>query len=564
MAKQTVSSRIVDILKAEGVQAIFAIGDVNYMGIQDGAEQAGMTLIWPHHEQTGGFMADAMTRMTGVPHIVMGAPGPGVANLIPAAICASKENIPVIFFCTQRPRKYAQAVRRSQFQYTDQPRYFEPAVKYVGVIEFPEQTDEVMREAFRQALTGTPGPVFVELSSDKQYTEVDFGPLALPDKYRVTRMPAAAEYVETAAEMLANAKSPILITGTGVHTSRSHEPLKQLARTLKCPVLPTWGGRGTLPETDEQTLIYSTPSANEAIAEADVILAVGTSIGESTNYGRLHHFEKGNVDRKWILIERDAGAIGVNRTIDIPLIGDMRDIIPQLIAVLEKKDLKPHPKLKLWREQLIQMRRGLLQSAPDTKPIHPGRLMVEARKAIPDDAVIVRDGGNTSLWEMTYFEQRSCDYLWTSKFGHLGTGLPYAIAAKLAVGDRPVALITGDSAFMFHTTEIETAVRHNLPIVVIVNYDRKWGMEVPGMSETLKREIAIEQSFVRMDKMCEAMGGYGEFVEETKDIAPAIERAFASGKPAVVQVAVDDRINNTQMPNWEEFCLWYGDDGAYR
>ena len=209
-------------------------------------------------------------------------------------------------------------------------------------------------------------------------------------------------------------------------------------------------------------------------------------------------------------------------------------------------------------------RRGLLESAPETKPIHPGRLMVEARKAIPDDAVIVRDGGNTTLWELTYFEQRSHDYLWTSKFGHLGTGLPYAIGAKLAVGDRPVALITGDSAFMFHVTEIETAVRHNLPVVVIVNYDRKWGMEVPGMSETLKREIAIEQSFVRMDKMAEAMGGHGEFVEETKDIAPAVERAFASGKPAVVQVVADERVNNSEMPNWKEFTRWYGDDGAYR
>lgn len=564
MAKQTVSSRIVDILKAEGVQAIFAIGDVNYMGIQDGAEQAGMKLIWPHHEQTGGFMADAMTRMTGVPHIVMGAPGPGVANLIPAAICASKENVPVIFFCTQRPRKYAQAVRRSQFQYTDQPRFFEPAVKYAGVIEFPEQTDEVMREAFRQALTGTPGPVFVELSSDKQYDEVDFGPLLLPDKYRVTSLPAAAEHVEAAAEMLEKAKSPILITGTGVQTSRSHEALKQLARTLQCPVIPTWGGRGGLPETDDQTLIYSTPPANEAIATADVVLAVGTSIGENTNYGRLHHFAHGNVDRKWIAIERDAGSIGVNRTIDIPLIGDMRDVIPQLNAALGKKNLNPHPMLREWRRQLVEMRNGLLESAPDTKPIHPGRLMVEARKAIPDDAVIVRDGGNTTLWELTYFEQRSFDYLTTSKFGHLGAGLPYAVAAKLAVGERPVALITGDSAFMFHITEIETAVRHNLPIVIIVNYDRKWGMEVPGMTEKLGRDIAIEQSFVRMDIMAEAMGGYGEFVEETQDIAPAIERAFASGKPAIIQVAVDERVNNTQMPNWDEFCLWYGDDGAYR
>lgn len=564
MAMQTVCSRIVDLFKAEGVRAIFAIGDVNYMGLQDAADRNGIRLIWPHHEQAGGFMADAMTRMTGIPHVVAGAPGPGVANMVPAAICASKENVPVIFFCPQRPRKYAQAVRRSQHQYTDQPRYFEPAVKYAGIIEFPDQTDEVILEAFRQAQTGKPGPVFVELSSDKEFIEVDFPPLTPPDKYRVTQLPAWEGSVDKAAGMLAGAQSPIILAGTGVHTARAHDALAQLVAAVQCPVITTWGGRGVLPETDEHLLIYSWPATNTAIAEADVVLAVGTSIGEAMNYGRLHHYARGNVDRSWIYIERDPSAIGVNRSIDLPVIGDLRDVLPQLTQALRQREIRPHPGLKKWREQLVTARTELINSAPDTKPVHPGRLMVEARKAIPDDAVIIRDGGNTTLWDLAYFEQRSRDYMWTSKLGHLGSGLPYAIGAKLAVGDRPVALLSGDSSFMFHATEIETAVRHDLPVVVIVNYDQKWGMEVPGMSETLKREIAIEQSFVRMDKMAEAMGGHGEFVEETGDIAPAVERAFASGKPAVVQVVVDERVNNTQMPNWDEFIRWYGDDGAYR
>ena len=564
MAMQTVCSRIVDIFKAEGVRAIFAIGDVNYMGLQDAADRSGIRLIWPHHEQAGGFMADAMTRMTGIPHVVAGAPGPGVANMVPAAICASKENVPVIFFCPQRPRKYAQAVRRSQHQYTDQPRFFEPAVKYAGIIEFPEQTDEVIREAFRQALTGKPGPVFVELSSDKEFIEVDFPPLTLPEKYRVTHLPAWEGSVDKAADMLAAAQCPIILAGTGVHTARAHDAFAQLVVAVECPVITTWGGRGVLPETDEHVLIYSSPAANAAIAEADVVLAVGTSIGEAMNYGRLHHYAKGKVDRSWIYIERDPSAIGVNRSIELPVIGDLRDVLPQLTEAVGRREIRPHPGLKQWRAQLVAARTELINNAPDTKPVHPGRLMVEARKAIPDDAVIIRDGGNTTLWELAYFEQRSRDYMWTSKLGHLGSGLPYAIGAKLAVGDRPVALISGDSSFMFHATEIETAVRHDLPVVVIVNYDRKWGMEVPGMSETLKREVAIEQSFVRMDKMAEAMGGHGEFVEETDAIAPAVERAFASGKPAVVQVVVDERVNNTQMPNWDEFIRWYGDDGAYR
>ena len=564
MPKQFVSYRIVDLLRAEGTSTIFAIGDVNYMGIQDYADRTGMRLIWPHHEQAGGFMADAMTRMTGIPQVVAGAPGPGVANMVPAAICASKENVPVLFFCPQRPRKYAQAVRRSQHQYTDQPRYFEPACKYTGIVEFPDQVDEVFREAYRQALTGKPGPVFVEMSSDKEFVEIDFPEIVPPEQYRVTRQPAWDGSIEQAADMIATANSPVIIAGTGIHTSRTHDSFAAMARAIGCPVIPSWGGRGALPETDDQVLIYSSSSANQAIAAADVVVAVGTSIGEAMNYGRLHHYGVGNTDRKWIYLERDPSAIGVNRSINLPVIGDLRDVLPQMTAALKTKTISPNPNMSEWRSALVEERTRLIETAPDTNPIHSGRMMVEARKAVPDDAVIIRDGGMITLWELAYFEQRSNDYMWTSKLGHLGSGLPYAIGAKIAVGDRPVFLISGDNSIMFHITEIETAVRHDLPIVILVAYDQKWGMEVPGMSETLKREVAIDMSFVRLDKVAVALGGYGELVEKTQDVAPAIERAFASGKPAIVQVIVDEKVHNTKMPNWDEFIRWYGDDGAYR
>ncbi len=558
----TVPQRIVDLLEAEGIRTIFGIPDPLIQHLHRYAKDKGFEVVAPHHESAGAFMADAMSRMTGRPAVVCGNEGPGVANLLPAAVCASKENIPVIFIGGQRARRYDSRVRRSQFQYTHQPEFFRPAMKYVGIIEFPEQVDDVMHEAFRHATSGTPGPVYVELPEDHALVSMPFPPAPEPAHYRVVHQPASTEAVEAAADLLVGAECPIMLIGTAVHTSRGHDVVAALARRLKCPVLPTYGGRGALPETDPQVLVYSSPPANAAIAAADVVLAVGTSVGETVQYGSDHHWAQGNTRRKWIYIERDINNVGVNRPVNVALVGDLRDVVPQLDAALAQRPARRElPQLTAWRAELDELRRALFEAAPDTYPIHPGRMIRDATRVLPDDTVIVRDGGCTSLWELAYHEMRSRDYLWTSKFGHLGAGLPYAIGAQLAVGNsRRVCLITGDSAFQFHISELETAVRKQLPIVCIVNYDAAWGMERPGfhMAFGADRDVEARWGEVRFDKIAEGYGAYGQYVDRTEDVAPAVQRAFDSGRTAVVQVAVDPEVNAFEAPNWAEFATWYG------
>ena len=567
--KKTVGERIVDLFVAEGISHIFSIPDPGYLNIQHHALKNGIKVIAPRHESAGAMMADGVSRMSGHMSVVMAAEGPGVANMLPAAVLASKENIPTLFIAAQRGRVYDSAVRRSKFQYTQQPRFFEAAMKYQGVLQYPEQVDEVFREAFRQAQTGKPGPVYIEIPEDIEFTELEFDPIIPPERYRLTTQLANPNAISEAVKLLQNAKLPVLIAGTAIHTSRAHRDLVRLAENLKCPVIPTWGGRGTLPETHPQVLVYSSPQANAAIAEADVVLAIGTSIGETAHYGRAVHFAKGNTGRKWIYVERDPSAIGVNRDIDVPLVGDLRDVMPQLSDALDAAGPRTAPpQLADWRSEFVEARQQMIDAAPDTQPIHPGRLMAEARKVIPDDAVIVRDGGCTTLWEIAYHEQRSHDYLWTSKFGHLGAGLPYAIGAQLVVGsERRVALITGDSALMFHMTELETAARHNLPIVVIVNFDAAWGMEqfcyVDSFGEDGKIEVEYSKD-LRFDLVAQGFGCHGEYVNKSEDIGPAIQRAFDCGKTALVQVATDTEINWREAPNWDEFITWYGVDGAYK
>ncbi len=561
MTEQTTGERIVALLRAESVDTIFSICDVSYNEIHKHADAAGMRIVGPRHEAAGVHMADGLARMTGRPQVVMAGMGPGVANLLPGVVCAAQERVPVVVIATQRTRSTHSAVRRGRFQYSPQIRHFEPAVKYAAVVEGAHRVDEVVREAFRQATSGSPGPVYIEIPQDVMTERRAFPPPVAPSRYRLGPQEAAQSQVEQAAELLHAAKLPILLPGTAVHTARAHGALARLAAVLRCPVIPTPGGRGTLPETNPQTLLFIGPG-QEACCEADCVLAVGTSIGESFAFGGPPQFQPRG-EQRWIYVERDPAAIGVNREIDVALVGDLGAVLPQLTAAVEKRGpMNASAKLAEWRKQQDDLKQLAVESAPETVPVHPGRAVIEVRAAVPDDAVLVRDGGSTGLWEALYNEQRSSDFLWTSKFGHLGTGLPYALAAQLAVGpDRRVCLITGDSALGFYMMELETAVRHNLPVLVVVNYDQHWGMEHAGQLADMGKLIGCTTAPIRLDELARAFGAHGEYCTVTKEIRPAVERALASGKPAVVQIVTDAKVNAYDAPGFAEFATWY--EGAY-
>jgi acetolactate synthase-1/2/3 large subunit len=564
---QFVHDRMLELMEAEGLKTLFGIPDPSFAAMFIAAEARGWRVIAPHHEQAGAFMADGMWRVTGIPGVVVGNQGPGVANLVAGAICAAKENTPTLFIAGQRQRVFEHRVRKGRFQYTRQPRYFEEAMKYVGVIEFAEQVDEIFHEAFRRALSGTPGPVYIEYPMSVMQTPLELGDAPRPDSYRLTRQAADPSRLAEAVSLIRAATSPILLVGQGVFVSRAHDAVAELARVLECPVIQTPGGAAVLPGLEHRTFPYASPMGVEAVARADLVIAVGTEIGEPVHYGVGRHWARGDTARKWIYIERDPLAIGVNRPIDAPLVGDLRDVVPQLVAPVRALNRKPSPALLAAEAAFRDFKALLLASAPSTSsPIHPARFAIEATRGLPEDAVIVRDGGSVSIFTGAYGQIAPKDLLWCQNFGHLGTGLPHAIGAQIAVGDRRrVVLITGDSSFLFHISELETAVRKQLPIVCIVGCDYSWGLEVavyrgafgPQSPET----EAHWDDQVRLDKVAEGFGAYGEFVERAEDIGPAVERALKSGRPAVVQVPIDALANATEVPGFDEFASWYGDGG---
>lgn len=561
-----VYKRILDLFEAEGVNTLFGIPDPNFVHMFAEADARGWSVVAPHHELSAGFMAEAVSRMTGGPGLCIGTLGPGMANIAGAIMCAKVENSPVIFLGGQRARITERRVRRGRIQFVRQEPLFAPSVKYSASIEYADQTDEIVREAIRRAMSGTPGPSYVEYPAHVLLEELDVPDALPPNKYRLVNQGAGAREVAEAAKLIREAKNPILLVGHGVHTSRTQGPVKELADLMACPVIQTSGGTSFIPGLEERTFAYGfSPSAVEAVVNSDLCVALGTELGEPVHYGKTRHWAPRNDIRKWVYVEQDPMAIGVNRPVDVPLVGDLRGVVPQLVEALKETPRQPSPNLDVLIKKDAEELAQLAENAPTGRtPLHPARFVVEATKAFPKDGVLVRDGGATVIFQWTYSQAKPRDVIWNQNFGHLGTGLPYAVGASIAEGrKRPVMLLTSDSAFLFHIAELETAAREKLPLVCVVGVDHQWGLEVGVYKRTFEQpspQPGVHWSKdVRFDKIAEGFGCHGEYVEKEDEMAPAIERAFASGRTAVVHVCIDPKANSEEMPKYDEFRTWYAE-----
>lgn len=570
-----VYERILDLFEAEGINTLFGIPDPNFVHMFLTAEQRGWTVVAPHHEAAAGFMAEAASRITGKPAVCIGTLGPGIANAAPAMQCALVEHSPVIFISGQRARVTEQRVRRGRIQFVRQTPLFENSVKYAASIEYADQTDEIIHEALRKSLSGTPGPSYIEYPSHVIQEELDLPEVLPPARYRLVNQGADVDRVAEAARLICEAKNPILLVGHGVHTSRSGKAVKELAELMNCPVIQTSGGTSYIPGLEDRTFQYVFSNASiEAVTESDLCLALGTELGEPVHYGRWRYWVKNEASRKWIYVEQDAAAIGVNRPIDVPLVGDLRGVVPQLVAALKKTPRAPAPSLaKFMQDGQAEINSLAEESLTRSDgsgevPIHTSRFVVEATKAFPKDGILIRDGGATVIFQWSYSLCKPHDVIWNQNFGHIGTGLPYATGAMLADfaatrKQRPGMLLTSDSSFLFHIGELETAVRCKLPLVCVVGVDYQWGLEVGVYKRTFGHGTAETGTHwgksVRFDKIGEGFGCHGEYVTKAADIGPAIKRAYDSGKVGVVHVVIDPKANSEEMPKYTEFRTWYAE-----
>ena len=551
MTEITGGELLLKCLKEEDVTTIFGVLDGSYNAFLAKLDEYGMRLIAPRHEAAAAHMAEAWARVRGEPGIVVGGIGPGASNMVSGIITAFAEGSPVIAISGQRRRNIIYPDRGGSFQNVDLVDLYRPVTKWSAGVRDWQRLPEYIRRAYRVATSGRPGPVYIEIPEDvaRGMGDLDSVNLWSPAQYRAGKPGAGdAALIARAAEMLAQAERPFLHAGAGVSWSGAWSEFVALANYLAAGMTTSLSARGVVPENHPR---YFRPlnrdALNAARGEADVVLVVGSRVGELDGWGRAPSWGDPS-QQKVIHVDVDPQSIGLNRPVDLGIIGDARAVLIALLEAVQARSAprQEHAGWERYRELTRDWETRLEEALQTEGGINPGKMVRLVRDFFPPDAIFVMDGGNTSLWCANYhpiLAPRS--FLYAAKFGHLGTGLPYAIGAKLAAPDRPVYLISGDGAIGFNIQELETARRHNAPIVVIVSCDQGWGMERAsqlyfGMSALVECDLGME---TRYDKVAEGSGCHGEMVDALEQLQPALERAVASNKAALIQVMVDPDAN---------------------
>lgn len=567
MSQITGGELLLKCLHAEGIRFINAITDGTYMMVIEAIErlgnELGMKLIVPRHEAAAAHACDAYTRITGEPAVVMACAGPGAANLVAGVMCAQAEGSPVIAITTTRRSDISDSyVQQGGMQVSNHLDIFRPAVKWNGKIDHWHRIPEMVRHAFRMAMSGRPGPTHLLIPEDIIAQKGDEGSVDIwpPEKYRLTRpTPADPRAIKRAVELIGDADLINIHCGNGAERSGAGLEVRQLAEHLGCPVTATIRARGILSDEHPLTFHPTCMSRIAANGQADLVIAVGTRLGELNMWGKPPMFGDPATQRM-IQIDTEPTHIGLNRPTDVALIGDARIVLSDLIeAVKGVMEERPyHAKVAEYRAMQDEWQKELdeLVADMDRKPMLTGQILNVCNTFFDEDAVFVMDGGNTTLWDIHYHiarKQRSVVY--SMNYGHLGTGLPYAIGAKLAKPDKAVYCVTGDSAFGFNIQELETAVRNGLPVIIIVAVDGAYGMEKTAQLRQFGREadwFGHDHAPVRYDQVAIAMGCHGEYVDVATELQQALERSVESGKPAVIHAVVDPDANVDPPGNW----LW--------
>lgn len=564
MTTTTVGELLLHCLQAEGIDMMFGIIDGSHIPFVAHIPRYGIRHVNAHHEEGAVHLAEGYTRLSRKPSVVIGSPGPGGANMLAGLTSAHAEGHPILAIATTRRRLTTDPDRGGAWQATDLVEMARPITKYSALVRQPERLPEMARAAFRAMLTGRPGPAFLAIPDEllPQPLDASKAPVYPAARYRVTDMGAGDPvWIEQAAAWLAAAERPFLHAGKGVLWADAAAEFVALGDHLAAGMSSSLGARGAVPEDHPHYFhLFDMQATALARNEADVVLIVGSRLGEYDGWGMPPAWGAPS-RQKTIQIDCDPLSIGLNRPVDLGIVADAKAALTALLAAVQAKTAPraEMPNLPRYRQLTAQtMAQGAqyLQN-PGTNGLNPGQVVMMTRQFFPDDAITVLDGGNTVLWGVALNPiLRANSFLYSVKMGFLGTGLPFAVGAKLAAPARPVYCITGDGALGFNVMELETALRHNAAVIVITLVDAGWGMErsayaFQGFSPEQQLGIDLAPQ-TRYDLVAQGLGCYGEKVDAIEDLLPALERAAASGKPALLHVTVDPALN-ADPPGYKEF-----------
>jgi acetolactate synthase-1/2/3 large subunit len=562
MAETTGGAIIARMLKNEGVEKFFGIVDGTYTQLFAHCVELGIEMISPRHEAVAAHMAGAYARLTGKLGVCIASNGPGVANILAGVAVENGEGNRVLLITSSRRTGITYPDRGGAYQCFDHVKTIGAMSKWSQAVPSFDRIPELLRQALRMCYTGRPGVVHLDVPENLINGFGAQPALPLPSQYRrVAPIEPLTRQVEQAAELLASARLPIIHAGGGVIHAQAFAELAQVAERLHAPVTTSWSARGVLPETSALAWPMIHIEANNHLRnEADVVLCLGSEVGETDWWGKAPYWASPS-KQKWIQVDIDESKLGRNRPVEVSILADARIFLQRLIERLSRSaksmplDERRRAVATLAEEKAAD--RAALDAvlANCEAPMITGHVPAICRKVFNDDAVVVFDGGNTAVWGNFFTELRTPNtQLSTAHFGHLGAGVGQALGAAVARPGTQVYCLIGDGAMGFNMQEIETAVRHQLPVIFLVCCDRQWGMvkinqmfalePVRDMFATAlgpdrSRTINTDLGEIAWDRLAASMGAYGERVSRPDDLEPALRRCLAEQRCAVIHVDVD-------------------------
>ncbi|MCP4040086.1 MAG: hypothetical protein GY733_24285 [bacterium] len=524
-------------LKEAGVEVVFTLSGGHIMPLFEGCLDEGIRIVDVRHEQAAVHAADSWARCNpGKIGVAAITAGPGVTDGVTGVANAWRANSPILVFGGQGPFNN---LRRGSLQEMDHIGVMRPITKYADACYESYRIAEYIELAIRHAVSGIPGPAFLEIPMDIFMGQVPDDNVIVPQiRTRAPRISPDREEVRRALELLAQAERPMLMAGTSVKWSEAEDSLNAFISEIHLPTFCNGMGRGSVPPDSPEFL---NRSRRDALAKTDCIVLAGTLLDFRMRFGKSIP-----EDAKVIQLDMDNILMGQNRQTDVPLVGNLACSFDLLAEEMKNQGLKLD--FSAFRDELRGVEveaESKVQAALDSdeSPVDPQRMCREVRDWLDtfDAPIIVGDGGDivATAAKIIPVKGRGA-WMDPGPLGTLGVGMPFALAAQLAHPDKRVVIVYGDGSFGLNGFEFDTAVRFNLPIIGVVGNDGAWGqmMRPQGAMMGWDRLDGALLNRTRYDKVVEALGGHGELVESPEELRPALDRAAASGKPALVNVMI--------------------------
>jgi acetolactate synthase-1/2/3 large subunit len=540
-------SHAVSAALAHGVDTMFTLSGAHVFPLYDaavggkaGVEAGGaapMRLVDVRHEQTAVFAAEGTAKLTRTPGLAVVTAGPGVTNVVSGITTAHFNGSPLVVLGGRSPDN---RWGTGALQELDQPPLLAPVTKHAATVNATAELGTAVSDAFTTAGSPHRGPVFLDVPMDVLFSYADV-PVAAAAV--VAPRPADPDDVDEIVRLLGEAQHPVLVLGGDVWAGRAEDAALRFVEALGIPVIANGMGRGVVPAGHP---LLVTRARGAAFGGADLVLVVGTPLDFRLGYG-VFGGKDGATPAKVVHVADSPEQVSRHATLAGHAAGDLSLVLDAIREGVEL--LLRRPAYDAWAERL----RGIAASAAaadagdlrsDRDPIHPARIYGDLLPRLAEDAVVIGDGGDFVSYAGKYVEPaRPGGWLDPGPYGCLGTGLGYAVAARLARPSSQVVLLLGDGAAGFSLMDVDTLVRHDLPVVMVVGNNGIWGLEKHPMQFLYSYDVAAElRPGTRYDEVVTALGGGGETVTDPAQIGPALDRAFASGIPYLVNVLTDPAI----------------------